>query len=326
MQHYRSIHYLRGIAALCIVIFHTCIAVPAIDPDLKRAAWLESGVSIFFVISGFVMMKSTQHGRKTTGQFLADRFIRIMPIYWVITLYIFLCSPSFYGDMLLPSLFLIPVHFDNGQLQSAIIPPAWTLSLEITFYLLFAFLVRLSDAKKLISTAAIFVAAMALGSLSVSPTVGFYTQPIIIEFWLGMLLGCYHRHGRGWMLPLGIALLYVAHLMTLPLLSARSVGAFILVAGMLSLESRLRENRPLRALGDFSYVLYLSHMFVTTLALPLFGAWVAFSPTTFAFVLIVATIAIAFLIHRYVEIPLVKALKLKPRLWAHFHFSRLLKR
>jgi exopolysaccharide production protein ExoZ len=326
MQHYRSIHYLRGIAALCIVIFHICIAVPAIDPGLKRGLWLESGVNIFFVISGFVMMKSTQDVRKGTGQFLADRFLRIVPIYWVITLYIFLCNPGLYGDRLLSSLFLVPVHLDNGALQSAIIPPAWTLSLEIGFYLIFAFLVRLSDTKKLMWTGAIFVAVMALGSNSTSPTVRFFTQPIIIEFWLGMLLACYHRHGRGWMLPLGIGLLFVAHSITLPLLSARSIGAFLVVAGMLALESRLREYRLLRALGDSSYVLYLSHMVVISLALALFGAWTSLSPASFAVALMLASMAIALVIHRCVETPLVTALKAPRPAVAGLPVLRALKR
>jgi peptidoglycan/LPS O-acetylase OafA/YrhL len=47
MQHFRSVHYLRGIAALSIVIFHMCVAVPALDPVLKNGLWLESGVNIF---------------------------------------------------------------------------------------------------------------------------------------------------------------------------------------------------------------------------------------------------------------------------------------
>jgi exopolysaccharide production protein ExoZ len=326
MQHFRSVHYLRGIAALSIVIFHMCVAVPALDPDLKNGLWLESGVNIFFVISGFVMMKGTHQTGKTTGQFLTDRFIRIVPIYWVITLYIFLTNPGHYGDRLLSSLFLVPVHMPNGALQSAIIPPAWTLSMEIAFYILFAFFVRFSDHSKLLWTGLIFLGAIALGSLSTSPRVGFYTQPIIVEFWLGMLLACYHRYGGGWMLPMGIALLFVAHEITIPILSARTIGACLVVAGMVALEHRCAENRWLRALGDCSYVLYLSHMIVITFALALFGPWTRVSPIIIASVLILTTIAIAVLIHRRVEQPLVKALKAPHRLLSHRRALGVLKR
>lgn len=326
MQHYRSIHYLRGMAALCIVIFHISVAVPAIDPGLKHTLWLESGVNVFFVISGFVMMKSTAHTPKTTQQFLLDRFIRIVPIYWIITLYVFASNPGMHQDMLLPSLFFVPVHTTGGQLQSALIPPAWTLYLEMAFYVIFAFLIGFSQRQKLLYTALIFVAAIIIGKLASSATLSFYARPIIIEFWLGMMLACYHRHGRGWMLPLGVGLLYMAPAIPVPIISAYTIGAFFTVAGMVSLEEKFRDSTWMHALGDSSYVLYLTHMVTILIGLSLFGDQLQTHPALLFTILLLASNAIAWTVHRAVEKPLVKALKARSpvldsvfakRLWKH---------
>ena len=43
-----------------------------------------SGVHIFFVISGFVMVYTSIRSNLTCGSFLKRRLIRIYPIYWVI--------------------------------------------------------------------------------------------------------------------------------------------------------------------------------------------------------------------------------------------------
>lgn len=323
MQHYRSIHYLRGMAALCIVVFHICIAVPAIDPGLKHTVWLESGVNIFFVISGFVMMKSTAHTPKTTGQFLLDRFIRIVPIYWIITLYIFASNPGLHRDMLLPSLFFVPVHTASGQLQSALIPPAWTLYIEFGFYVIFAFLIGFSQRKKLLYTALIFVAAIIIGKLVSSPTLSFYARPVIIEFWLGMMLACYHHHGRGWMLPLGVVLLTMAPAIPVPIISAYTIGAFLTVAGMVSLEEKFRDSTWMHALGDSSYVLYLTHMMTILIGLSLFGRQLQGQPALLFGALLLASIAVGWAVHRAVEKPLVKALKARGPVIADIAAKRL---
>ena len=43
-----------------------------------------SGVHVFFVISGFVMVYTTFRSGLTAGAFLSRRLIRIYPIYWLV--------------------------------------------------------------------------------------------------------------------------------------------------------------------------------------------------------------------------------------------------
>lgn len=82
-----NIQVLRGFAALIVVVFHIVGAsnsykMPAEIFGLTGALG-RSGVDIFFVISGFIMVY-TQYNKKTKPlSFIKDRIIRVVPIYWV---------------------------------------------------------------------------------------------------------------------------------------------------------------------------------------------------------------------------------------------------
>ena len=67
-----SIQALRGIAALFVVLEHIRF--------LNCGAF---GVDIFFCVSGFMMMLSTH---KDTTHFLTRRLIRVVPLYYIMTL------------------------------------------------------------------------------------------------------------------------------------------------------------------------------------------------------------------------------------------------
>lgn len=73
-----GIQYLRGIAALMVVIFH-------LEPQLNRmnysGPWLpglSSGIDIFFVISGFIMWTTTYNRSTSPLHFWRRRVIRIV--------------------------------------------------------------------------------------------------------------------------------------------------------------------------------------------------------------------------------------------------------
>ena len=64
--------------------------------------WLfgQAGVDIFFVISGFIMWVTTHDRRTTPLQFLTNRIVRIVPLYWLLTLAVAaacLIAPSLFG-------------------------------------------------------------------------------------------------------------------------------------------------------------------------------------------------------------------------------------
>jgi peptidoglycan/LPS O-acetylase OafA/YrhL len=85
---------LRGLAILLVMIFHAldiqldAIPIPAIHA-IAISGW--SGVSLFFVLSGFLItgiLLDSNPGRRSLGHFYARRALRILPVYYV-TLFIF---------------------------------------------------------------------------------------------------------------------------------------------------------------------------------------------------------------------------------------------
>src|SRR3954467_3934053 len=87
---YPLVDSLRGIAALGVVMFHTSYFLTARDTSLGRPlAHLDSGVAIFFALTGFLLYRPFLAG--SLGQapgvpvrlFYWRRALRIAPAYWV---------------------------------------------------------------------------------------------------------------------------------------------------------------------------------------------------------------------------------------------------
>jgi len=128
---YDSLQVLRAICAILIFTEH----VPFLGYGLF-------GVDIFFCLSGFMMMLSTE---ENGDFFLRKRLIRLVPLYYILT---FL---TYFGTMLVPgafeqtvaserfllkSLLFIPFEITGGVIQP-LVRVGWTLNAEIFFTLLF---------------------------------------------------------------------------------------------------------------------------------------------------------------------------------------------
>lgn len=276
MNHFLTIQYLRGVAAILVVVFHVAVI-------FSKGSWAFSdgraGVDIFFVISGFVMWVSARGSQP--GQFLLRRILRIAPLYWAVTLFVAfvtieggvrigLGEPV--GDII-RSLFFIA--YDNPPARPSVSPivgPGWTLNLEMFFYVIFAICLLMfrSGLAWAIFTILFVIAVAGLMLPPGYPVLAFYLDTIVIEFGLGVLLGWYVM--RGHPLPgFPLALLMVAagafwifsDLLTSDMrLLDFGVGAFLIVAGGVALDP-LISRRPvpmLRHLGDASYSIYLTHI------------------------------------------------------------------
>jgi len=95
------------------------------------------GVDLFFLLSGFVIFK-TAKGR-TSKDFLLARLDRLFPIYLIVAPITYLIYRFFSPVKFSSLLALNDLSFSNywkGQAQ--LVPATWTLSIEITFYLIIA--------------------------------------------------------------------------------------------------------------------------------------------------------------------------------------------
>ena len=79
------ISILRIIGALGVALYH----MGFLNGYVKS---LQGGVSLFFTISGFLLMYTTQKKQK---YFLVKRFIRIVPLYWIMTIATFVAMNVF---------------------------------------------------------------------------------------------------------------------------------------------------------------------------------------------------------------------------------------
>src|SRR5665213_384 len=94
MKQIGAIQILRAVAALMVVLSHAqndalreAIANGYRFTRFELLPW-DSGVDLFFVISGFIMVYSSQRLFATPGAggaFISRRLIRIVPLYWMIT-------------------------------------------------------------------------------------------------------------------------------------------------------------------------------------------------------------------------------------------------
>jgi exopolysaccharide production protein ExoZ len=279
-----SLQYLRGVAAMMIVFCHAWDQLPWFKARLPNIG--QSGVDLFFVVSGFIMVFVTANAASSAWDFFKMRIIRIVPLYWLFnfaTAALILTLPQLFKTSvftlphLLLSLFFIP-HPNPADPQSIspFILLGWTLNYEMFFYVIFAVAMAVSPARRVPLTIAVLVTLTALGALGVSaanPAWKFYSNDIVLEFVFGMTLAglflndVLRRSGTSVgiiLIALGAAGLVVGgYHLELPRALVFGVPAAFIVAGALAIESarRVPKVQPFMLLGDASYSIYLAHLF-----------------------------------------------------------------
>jgi peptidoglycan/LPS O-acetylase OafA/YrhL len=333
------IQVLRALAATAVVAEHfqfdlsRRVGAPAPHPEL----WLGgAGVDLFFVISGFVMVYASEPLFARSGAaltFFSHRVVRIVPLYWLATATYLLMAAAvpalakgYTFDWVLTSLFFIPYPRPDGVMQP-VVGQGWTLNYEMFFYLIFtlAVLVRRTAA---VAFASLVLGGVVLAGLVVAPSrpaLAYLSDPIVLEFTLGMLLALAYRSRLrlprpvSWALMLAgpVLLVTMTHFVSadpalrlfiwgMPMalvVAGATLGDFDLTAAAWRLLARL---------GDASYALYLFHSFAVR-AVVYFVIWAKFDIAKMYWPLLAAAVAgaivMAILIHYIFERPVTQALR-----------------
>jgi exopolysaccharide production protein ExoZ len=304
-----GITYLRALAALAVALSHVFafFEIHKIRSYSFHQNFLASGVDLFFIISGFLMVYTTKKysdSRLDRTEFLTKRLARIGPLYWLITTAVFaaflvnnavsqkaLDLPTFIRSML-----FIPTQFDGENLVSTIISPGWTLCYEMFFYVVFAVFAGAHYKKGLIFLGFSLVLIACLHCVFPgSYYINFYTNPLLLEFVIGICIALLPRARYALTLIVFGAIWIVGmSLVTEHRVIAWGIGAALMVWGGTSYKIML-PNRLLNLLGEASYSTYLTHMYVIRGAAKLIGTSVFAEIFTMGCVIVFGVIVYFFL-------------------------------
>ncbi|MBP1696418.1 MAG: putative acyltransferase [Deltaproteobacteria bacterium] len=299
-----NIQGLRGIAILLVILVH----LKELDKKFGHGERIlsdffligASGVDLFFVISGFVLVAATrevfQHPASIL-HFFYNRLSRIYPLYWfycAMILAVFLVRPEWVPALhegrtsIMESLLLLP------QDVFPFLPVAWALVHVIYFYCVFTIFMVASE-KRLTGLLMLWALLVIIGNLLYqygpfshsTPIIKLITSPLTIEFIVGCVIAKLIQRGMkslgSTIMIVGAALLLTGYGLYYALapgtaprdwlrMAIFGVPCILMVYGAVTMElsSNIVFPRWVRFLGDASYSIFLSHAIVL---LPIGRLW-----------------------------------------------------
>jgi exopolysaccharide production protein ExoZ len=339
-----NIQVLRAVAAYLVVFVHLSELLPetAMTTFLHNKGY--SGVDLFFVISGFIMVYTTSRTKISAGQFLLNRIKRIVPLYYFVTFFVFGIAISFPFILqntsadsyaLLKSLAFVPFEKSPGRIYP-LYYLGWTLNYEMFFYLIFALSLSLWYELRVKLCAAMILGLVLFGLYirdSNNVILYFYSQPIMLDFSLGMVLALFrdqisaamHRIPALPWLTLAfsiIALLTVPSFLSIApspyapptnTFATFGIPAALIVMTAIGFDDVRSRGQPwqcFQEIGNASYSIYLTHFFIV-------GALIGFAnhlhlspvPRTMLALIAVPLIAIfGICLYRFFERPIMSIL------------------
>ncbi|VAW39392.1 Permease of the drug/metabolite transporter (DMT) superfamily [hydrothermal vent metagenome] len=275
-----NIQALRGVAAMLVLMHHALPNFQAMNLSNSVVEFVGKfgyiGVDVFFVISGFVMAKTTidkPKGLPLVKVFLSKRFLRIylgfLPVFVLALLYYYQFNPGYLAKKeILQSLTLI-----NPNMFVLVISPAWSLTYELYFYLLVALLLFSNKTKpQIVFGMLVFLVIVKNITIPILQYrwLDFFLSSLLLEFISGYFL-CYYLDvlSKKKLLPLVVILgtislgfgLYLNIGYGYMRVLTFGVFAFSLVWFFVLLEknSVFVVKGFLKKIGDSSYTLYLTH-------------------------------------------------------------------
>jgi peptidoglycan/LPS O-acetylase OafA/YrhL len=287
---FQGFNALRAMAALGVVAGHTLTTSPLTGVPHFLVGNMATGVALFFVISGFLLYRPfakslDDRSAVNIRRFAANRALRILPLYLLVVVVVFLATEAHPTQSLLR--LASALSFTGVYSGNDVLPVAWSLDDEVAFYVLLPVLFLALAAwprhsqRLWLGAAAIAVLIIAsLVALAFRPEdQGINGGPLtkFHLFGLGMLLATLHTRWPRFQLP--TQALALGGVITLGALSVSTVAydrhaylfnpmcgvAFFVLVGMVAFSgpasrfTRALSWGPLSHLGDVSYGIYLWH-------------------------------------------------------------------
>ena len=332
-KHIPVLDGVRAVSILLVVTYHP--SYPEVWPVFHGG----TGVSIFFVLSGFLitllaLREEARYGDVSLPAFYLRRLFRIAPLFLLaFLLYVVLIlgldleperRQSFVDNIPYFLLFL-PEHsifFTNGPL-SVPFDGTWSLGVEEKFYFIWPVigfvLLRFRDRARLVTLAAVAVACTICGWAGGSWGSALAPYGLLA---IGCILAIVLAHPRGyravahlgetrWLLPL-LLVVGAVQLGTEQILPQHSfyvlygIAIAAVMAGLVTSNAewlRGLSSRPMVLLGQLSYGLYLFHNFGLNLAEELIPQTSFFRSLVSTLLGLAAATLGVWVLHRLVELP-----------------------
>lgn len=331
---FRGIQALRILAAVLVLVTHAGFyASERLSPGFRYWDRGATGVELFFVISGFVMVYSSTkliHQRDGWLTFSERRVVRIVPMYWLATTVKVVVMVLTAGLVLhaqlravpvITSYLFLPSRNPDGELRP-LLGVGWTLNFEMFFYLLFALALLLR--KNVYWFIGPILVALSIASYFVTPgwpAASFYVDRIVLDFLWGMLIGRMFVRGvrqPGWLVWPALVLGFL-FLLVIPdtqwKVPVIGMAAGLIVWATAVLEPQLsRIPRWVLYLGDASYVIYLFHPMIAPAVPTLLMKAHLRDPLLSVGCSIALALVVGSAIHQWIELPVTELLKNR-RIW-----------
>ena len=256
-----------------------------------RLNW-QVGVDLFFIISGFIIIYTSRSLFESSSgprKFLQRRVVRVVPLYWLFTALLIpvtlalpniLHTARFEPRQILCSFLFYPGYLRSDGANAPLLATGWTLNYEMFFYAVMSPLICLRRSLAIAVISLIFLALTVIGSCVSLPSAAlrFWSQPIILDFVAGAIVGHLYLEG----LRLRRAVTFALAAAGVGLIGVEAwLGATwprpllcglpaLLIFAPFCLQSGATRKRlwpaPVLRLGDASYSLYLSHPFAIAAA------------------------------------------------------------
>ncbi len=333
----KQINFTRFVAAIIVVVFHYGANIKPFQNVVIQKV-IQTGnlfVIYFFLLSGFIL--SIAYFEKiekiSYSKFVFLRLSRIYPAFLLSILIslLFLYSQNYPFQPILLCKILSLTHGwvnpwveESGQLLN---PPAWTLSLEFCFYLLFPLLFKCLNKLNTIRLNLIILACFCYNFLIQTQLLMLYDflnkyapQPFLFVhiFILGAAMGLLfarkypiniitHNHFYVLLLSVLVAILMIFYANITMWNSTFMVGIFAFFIWHLAIDSSwftvVFSNKYLVLLGDISFGVYILQAPVKNMYDKLLDHFGFNYPTMYFYFYLIVLLAIAYLSFVFIEKP-----------------------
>lgn len=302
LKYYKNLDGTRGIAALMVLVFHFFYYKDSsylinIDFYQKITEFLQHGVSLFFVLSGFVITRiliNTRNESNYFKTFYRRRVLRILPLYYLYLFSVYFLMPIILGTQFVGFKLQLPYYLylqnivDLLGIEASGPGHYWSLAVEEHFYLIWPLVIFLVQPKHLwkvfgISFLLIFVLRYLM--LSKGLAINHFTFTRIDQLIYGAILSLLEYNGFLkkekavlFFIIVGLSIFPIALLIfyfqkhfffikevvksSLQAIFFFSILGYLIASKPQAIINRILSGKILQYLGKISYGLYVWHVSV----------------------------------------------------------------